>query len=77
MIKRLKTAKEQIKSVLNECNKRKDRLEYLYESRSERWQESEKGEEVQDKINYLDDAIFELEDVESSIDTAIECLTEL
>lgn len=40
----------------------------IYDERSERWQESERGEEVAEALALLEDAICELEEVGDMID---------
>ena len=61
MINRLNKLKTEIEAVLSELQRLKDKYQDLYDKRSERWQESEKGEECQEKIDHLDDAIFPFE----------------
>lgn len=43
-----------------------------YDERSEKWQESEAGEEVSSKIDTLRDVTYDLENIESNIETALE-----
>lgn len=42
-------------------------LETKYDSHSEKWQESEKGEELNDIISAFDNAITDIENVEYNI----------
>lgn len=58
MIDRLNKLKTELEAVLSELQGLKDRYQDLYDKRSERWQESENGEECQEKIDHLGDAIF-------------------
>lgn len=49
----------------------KDELDETYGNKSEKWQQSEKGEELQSKIDSLDDAYGSIESVEDDINGII------
>lgn len=45
-----------------------------YDSRSGRWQESEKGEQMQDALDRLEEAVDALTDASANIDDALEVM---
>lgn len=47
----------------------KDKLQEEFDEKSEKWQESDKGQEAQEAIELLDDLSSRLEDIESEIDS--------
>lgn len=69
---------EEIYGELNECQSQlesdRDEMQEAFDSKSERWQESDKGSEAQEVLNYLDSAVDELREV---CDTAENCANNL
>lgn len=56
MSKILKRISEQLDAMQDELANEISKMEEIYESRSEKWQESEKGQEMQTKIDTLQEA---------------------
>ena len=52
---------KKLEKIVEELREKLDAMEYTYDERSEKWQDSERGEEYQDKISAVDTAICDIE----------------
>lgn len=59
---------EQLRSVLEQLQLKQEDLQEHFDSGSEKWQESEKGEKWQEWLSTLEDAINNLEASLTSLD---------
>lgn len=56
MSKKIKEIQEKLSALQDMLNEEACRLDEVYESRSEKWQDSEKGEEWKEKSELLNEA---------------------
>jgi hypothetical protein len=59
---------EQLRSILEELKLKQEDLQEYFDSASERWQESERGEKWQEELSILEDAINNLEAALTSLE---------
>lgn len=61
-----------LEAIKSEIEEFKDNLQDQFDSKSEKWQEGEKGEEMQGNISRLEDLLNELESAYSSMEDLFE-----
>jgi chromosome segregation ATPase len=59
---------EQLRSILEHLQLKQEDLQETFDSASEKWQESEKGEKWQEELSSLEDAINNLEAAVTSLE---------
>ena len=70
-LKELSAASDDLANAKAKISAVKDELEDEFSSKSEKWQESDKGEEFQEVINALDDLYGEIESAEENLNGMI------
>lgn len=71
---RLEIIQSSIEQIAGHLRDLVDAEQERYDSRSECWQESEKGEWMQDALDKLEEAVDALTDASASIDDALEVM---
>lgn len=75
MLKKTKEADAMIsklEDLIDQLSIQRDDLQEKFDNRSEKWQESDKGEEMQTDISTLDDVISSLESAKDDLQNAFE-----
>lgn len=70
--KQLRALLEQVSAIRSQIEEIVNSAQDRYDERSEKWQESEAGEEASSKIDALRDTPDDLENIEANIETALE-----
>tara|TARA_R110002126_G_scaffold148490_2_gene294472 strand:+ start:817 stop:1029 length:213 start_codon:yes stop_codon:yes gene_type:complete len=66
----MKAQVKKLQNLIESLEKKLDAMDWAFEERSEKWQESDKGQDWLDQMNELENAIGELQMAKDTLETA-------